>query len=353
MDSNPIIYGLMSGTSLDGVDIAVCTFQRRKSQWNFKITYCTTIAYDHNWTSKLSEAHLLGGERLIALDREYGDYLGLLVNKITHKTGFQPFLVASHGHTIFHSPEKGYTLQIGSGANIAARTRCPVVCDFRSADIALGGQGAPLVPIGDKLLFAKYDGCLNLGGFANISFDRQGYRKAFDICPVNIVLNRFARLKSLKYDQDGNLGRAGSVNAALLDRLNSISFYALSFPKSLSREWIESEFDPIVKSSDCSFEDKIRTCYEHIVRQIGNVLNDNNIRNILVTGGGAHNSLLVELLKQVAACDIIIPEVETIDFKEALIFALMGWMRFQGEINCLSSVTGASTDSVCGALYVV
>ncbi len=342
----------MSGTSLDGVDVAVCSFHRNADRWKFKIHHCLTVPYGPEWTSQLSEAHLLDGSKLIALDREYGDYLGMLVNDIIQQTGFQPFLIASHGHTVFHSPKEHYTLQIGSGAQLAAKTRRPVVCDFRSTDVALGGQGAPLVPIGDILLFSEYDACLNLGGFANISFDQKGIRKAFDICPVNIVLNRFARAKDQLFDRDGKLGLSGSTNKELLVSLNSIPFYRQPFPKSLSREWIESNLDRVIEGFSCLFEDKIRTYYDHIAWQINSVLNSNKIRNVLITGGGTHNSFLIELLKQDSKSEIIIPDSETVDFKEALIFAFMGLLRYEGEINCLASVTGASRDSVCGAVYL-
>jgi anhydro-N-acetylmuramic acid kinase len=351
MENSRYIYGLMSGTSLDGVDVAICSFENSGGCWNYQLHYCTTIPYDEVWSGKLSEAHRIGGLELVALDREYGNYLGTLVNHVVKETGIKPFLIASHGHTIFHSPQQHVTLQIGCGAEIAAKTRSKVVCDFRSTDIALGGQGAPLVPIGDKLLFREYDACLNFGGFANISFDKQGHRRAFDICPVNFILNAFAKQKGQKYDRDGILGRSGAVNKELLELLNAVPFYIQSFPKSLAREWIETDINPILERSDCSFEDIVRTCYEHIAWQMARVLNENRIKNVLLTGGGTHNSFLLELLRRETTCKLVVAEPEIIDFKEALIFAFLGFLRYRGEVNCLASVTGASIDSVSGAIY--
>jgi anhydro-N-acetylmuramic acid kinase len=351
MENSQYIYGLMSGTSLDGVDMAICSFDKNDGYWNYQLHYCKTVHYDEVWSGKLSEAHRIGGLELIALDREYGNYLGTLVNDIAKETGIKPFLISSHGHTIFHSPQQHFSLQIGCGAQIAAQTRSKVVCDFRSTDIALGGQGAPLVPIGDKLLFRGYDACLNLGGFANISFDQHNIRRAFDICPVNFILNYLAKQKGRKYDSYGRIGRSGVVNKELLELLNAVPFYIQSFPKSLSREWIETDINPILERSDCSFEDIVRTCYEHIAWQITRVLNENRIKNVLLTGGGTHNSFLLELLRRETTCELVVPEPEIIDFKEALIFAFLGFLRYQGEINCLASVTGASIDSVSGAIY--
>jgi anhydro-N-acetylmuramic acid kinase len=351
MKKTQYIYGLMSGTSLDGLDVAVCSFDKVNDNWRYNIHYCITLPYNEDWLYKLSMAHLQNGAELIHLDRLYGYYLGETVNRIFSETGYKPSIIASHGHTIFHSPDQFYTLQLGSGAQLAARTGCTVICDFRSGDVALGGQGAPLVPIGDKLLFNEFESCLNLGGFANISFEHDGKRKAFDICPVNFVLNRLADKKGLKYDRDGNLGREGRIDPALLINLNEISFYQAPFPKSLGREWIEKEFNPVLEKSSCSLEDKFRTCYQHIATQISSVLNTNKLRNVLLTGGGTYNLFLCDLIKQSTTCELILPDPKIIDYKEALIFAFMGLLRNQGQITCLASVTGASRDSVGGAIY--
>jgi anhydro-N-acetylmuramic acid kinase len=352
MAGQEIIYGLMSGTSLDGVDIAACSFSKEKTGWDYNIIYAATFPYKEQWKKSLRKAPLMNGEDLIRLDREYGNYLGGLINTTINQTGIKPDLIASHGHTIYHQPGLKFTLQIGSGANIAATTGIPVVCDFRSTDVALGGQGAPLVPIGDRLLFSEYTACLNLGGFANISFEHNGERIAFDICPVNIILNALANLQGVDYDRGGEMGKNGKCNVKLYNELNSMSFYHQEPPKSLSREWLQSEFDPKICECQDATVNIARTCYEHIGIQTGEVLARYGIDKVLLTGGGVHNTFLLEILKKNFSGQFIIPEPELVDFKEALIFALMGLLRYRNQINCLASVTGAKSDSISGAVYV-
>jgi anhydro-N-acetylmuramic acid kinase len=258
-------------------------------------------------------------------------------------------LIASHGHTIFHQPEKGFTFQLGNGASIAAETGIPTVADFRTGDVALGGQGAPLVPVGDKLLFSDYESCLNLGGFANISFDQHGKRIAFDICPVNFILNDLAQKSGWPYDTGGELGRSGNMNRELLEQLNQLAFYRQSPPKSLGREWMNHYFMPLMAADEIPLNDQLRTAYEHIAIQISNASPVHG--KMLVTGGGAFNTFLIERLKHHLKCEIVIPHAEIIQFKEALVFAFLGLLRFMGEINCYASVTGARRDSSAGVTY--
>ncbi len=351
MKSEYKILGLMSGTSLDGLDIAICRFNEIGNIWNYSIEYTETIDYSDSWKSKLTTPHLLKSIDLIRLDREYGIFIGKMVAETLKKTGFKPQLIASHGHTVFHSPSSGITLQIGHGAYISSVTGLPVVCDLRSTDIALGGQGAPLVPMGDKLLFSEYQACLNLGGFANISFDVNGLRRAFDICPVNIILNRLAKSFRLTFDKDGLIGKKGRLNEILLEKLNNIDFYQLEPPKSLSREWLEEIFIPIIESVDCSEYDKCHTIYHHIAFQLTRIIGQFSLQSVLLTGGGAHNKYLMELIKNNTNSKIIIPDIRIVDFKEAIIFAFLGLLRYLNRTNCLASVTGASRDSSCGAIY--
>ncbi len=243
----------MSGTSLDGLDIAYCSFKHEKGKWHFNIKEAVTIKYSSEWLKKLSTAHKLSSIQLLQLHNDYGYYLGACVNKfIKEKTIDKIDFVSSHGHTIFHQPEKHFTFQLGNGAAIAAKCNLPAISDFRSLDVLLGGQGAPLVPIGDKLLFSEYDFCFNLGGIANISFESKKKRLAFDICPVNIVLNHLAGLLNKEYDRDGLIAAAGKVDAKLLNSLNSLSYYKQAFPKSIGREWVEEEFLPILNKSNIS-----------------------------------------------------------------------------------------------------
>ncbi|NNK87204.1 MAG: anhydro-N-acetylmuramic acid kinase, partial [Flavobacteriaceae bacterium] len=259
--------------------------------------------------------------------------------------------ICSHGHTIFHQPEQGITLQIGNLPKIAELFNCRVVCDFRTQDVKLGGQGAPLVPIGDRLLFGDHDICLNLGGFSNVSFERDNKRIAFDICPVNSILNKLARQMNLAYDDRGRIARMGSVHKDMLNDLNGLEFYSIPPPKSLGMEWVEQHLVPIIQKYDCSIEDKLRTFVEHIATQIAAQLNPLNKRDILVTGGGAYNQFLLERIKACNSADIVLPSNDLIDFKEALIFGFLGVLRLRNESNCLSSVTGAQKDHSSGLIY--
>ena len=347
------IAGLMSGTSLDGLDIAVCRFRKKGTKWEYKIIAATTVSYSSTLKNRLSSAMNSTAQEFAATDAFFGKFSGEQVKKMLSAKKIKADLVASHGHTIFHQPENGFTSQIGNGAYIAAATGLPVVSDFRTIDVALGGQGAPLVPIGDKLLFSEYDYCLNLGGIANVSFDATKKRIAGDICPANILLNKLAEEKGVRFDKDGKIAAKGTIDQALLKKLNSLSFYKKSFPKSLGREWVEEQIFPLLESSTLSTEDKLATICEHIAFQIAAVLPAKKGASLLVTGGGAFNKYLIKRIAEHVKHNtkVIVPDALTVSFKEALIFAFLGLKRIVGEPNALSSVTGASKDSVGGALY--
>lgn len=347
--------GLMSGTSLDGLDIAHCNFTLLNAKWSFEIVKAETFPYPEVWTSRLRNLPQQSAFDYVKSHVEYGHLIGKTVKQFIDQHKLKPDLISSHGHTIFHQTQLNITSQIGDGAAIASYCNLPVVCDFRTLDVALGGQGAPLVPIGDRLLFSEYDACLNLGGIANVSFEENGKRIAFDICAVNIVANELALKVGKKYDDKGKIGESGKLNKQLLDELNNLDFYKQLFPKSIGREWIEEAVFPILNKYTISMEDKLCTFYEHISIQITAVLQkikmQNRPINILATGGGAYNTYLIERIRKVSAQQILIPEEKIIEFKEALIFAFLGVLRTRGEINTLCSVTGASRDSVGGALY--
>lgn len=343
------VIGVMSGTSLDGMDICAVEFSYKNEKWEFEIIAAETYSYSKEWTNKLLNAPTLSGEKLIELHSEYGKYTGNKINDFLKKTKFIPEIIASHGHTIFHQPEKHFTLQIGNGAEIAATTNITTVADFRIGDVALGGQGAPLVPIGDKLLFSEYDYCLNLGGFANVSFEKNNKRIAYDNCPVNFILNYFAEKQGLTYDKNGELGKKGKINIELLEKLNKLNYYSQSPPKSLGREWVENEFFPVLDKFNISDADKMRTSYEHIAFQISKIGTENG--KLLITGGGAFNTFLIERIKFHTSLKVVIPSKKIIDYKEALIFAFLGVLRAQDKINCLSSVTGALKDSSVGIVF--
>ncbi len=347
------VIGLMSGTSLDGVDVAFCLFFVENNKWTYEIVHAETIPYSIEWKNRLVSLETASAIMFQQTNADYGFYLGGLVSEFIIRHGIKADFVSSHGHTIFHQPEKKITVQIGLGSAIAARCKLPVVCDFRSLDVALGGQGAPLVPIGDKLLFSEYDFCLNLGGFANVSYQYGGERIAYDICPVNIVMNPIAEQLGEPFDDKGEIAKSGMLSNYLLNEFNQIGFYKAlpDSPKSLGKEWVIKNIDPILNSYELALNDLLRTFCEHIAFQIGKSLKSKPTGKLLVTGGGAYNSFLIECIQGHTSHELILPDKKTIEFKEALIFAFLGVLRIRGEINCLKSVTGANHDSSGGAIY--
>lgn len=347
-----LALGVMSGTSLDGLDLCLVEFAF-DGTWSFNILATRCVSYSQDWQSKLSSAHQLSIESRSMLHVEFGQLIGAEVNSFLKERSLpKPQMVCSHGHTVFHQPENGITVQIGSGQSIADCTGITCVSDFRSLDVLLGGQGAPLVPIGDELLFGEYDACLNLGGFSNISFQKNGIRKAFDICPVNIALNPLSNQLGFEFDKNGKLARSGKLNEELLFKLNALELYGKRERPSLAREWLERTFLPIVELSGLPVEDKLRTLVEHAAFQIASVINLNASEGlVLLSGGGAKNVLLVERLRELSRSEIVVPVDETIDFKEALIFAFLGVLRTENQTNVLQSVTGAKRDSCSGVIH--
>lgn len=341
--------GMMSGTSLDGLDLAAVEFRHQHEKWDFSVVSAKTLSYSQEWLGKLKNAPALSGEKLMELHSEYGRFIGNEINRFIQNTGFLPDLIASHGHTVFHQPAKHFTFQMGRGVEIAAITGIATVADFRSGDVALGGQGAPLVPVGDQLLFSEYDYCLNLGGFANISFNKNNRRVAFDICPVNFILNHFAEKQGFAFDKNGELGRKGKINPELLEQLNRLDFYRQEPPKSLGREWMEQTYLPVLQNMQFSEEDKMRTVYENIAQQIAN--NTSGEGKMLVTGGGVFNTFLMELIAKHTNTAIVIPSNEIVNFKEAIIFAFLGVLRVLKMSNCYASVTGAKYDHSTGIIF--
>ncbi len=366
--------GVMSGTSLDGVDLAYCVFTKTANGWSFKILEATTRSYPENWKDSLKNAAKLSGDQLISFHMAYGHFLGNIVKDFikNHKINKKDLLIASHGHTVFHKPDYGYTFQLGHGTAIVANTGCNTVSDFRSADVALGGQGAPLVPLADRELFADYDACMNLGGFTNISYDSNQHRIAFDICPLNFVLNRLvrnARIQGnvydypdqnnkniLDFDPSGRIAQSGNLDKELLLNLNSIPYYHQTPPKSLGEEWVNEFIQPLLSPSGAALEDLLNTFCHHAAYQIAKVINGiPNCNDVLISGGGAYNSFFLELLRKNVESHIAltIPENEIINFKEALIFAWLGILCMRKEHNCLASVTGASTNAIGGSIHWV
>ncbi|EKD30930.1 MAG: hypothetical protein ACD_77C00447G0005 [uncultured bacterium] len=344
------IIGLMSGTSLDGLDICYTQFDLENGKWIYKIINTDSVEYPSHLKEKLATAQNMTAFDYALLNSDYGLYLGRKVKEFIVKYDAKPDYIASHGHTIFHQPSKRLTTQIGSGAGIAAESGIDTICDFRTVDVALGGQGAPLVPVGDRNLFAQFDYCLNLGGFSNISSEGEGgKRKAYDISPVNYVLNHYTRQTGLEFDRDGEIARTGEINQTLLQKLNNLEFYNKIGPKSLGREWVEDIVIPLIDSFGLSMNDKLATFCEHNAIQISR-----NIKGgkVLLTGGGAFNKYLVERMRANAPqCDYFVPDAQTVNFKEALIFAFLGALFVHDIPSCLSSVTGSRYDNIGGALY--
>lgn len=349
------VIGLMSGTSLDGLDITYCIFSLVNEKWCFELKNAKTLTYPDHLHEKLKNGIRLDGLELSKLDKTLGLWYGQQVATFITKHGLTVDMVASHGHTIFHQPEVGLTKQIGCGIEIMTRCNLPVVNDFRSLDVSYGGQGAPLVPVGDKLLFSEYELCLNLGGIANISFDNSNKRKAFDISPCNIILNHIANKLGLTYDNRGEIARSGEVNKNLLEALNDLDYYSAPYPKTLGYEWIEKNILARHSVKDNSEKDLLATYVEHISDQIAQSINniENQKSNLLITGGGALNDFLIELIEKKISTEVKIsrPDENTISYKEAIIFAFLGVLRWRKETNCLASVTGAKKDSCTGTIH--
>lgn len=351
-NKNYKVIGVMSGTSLDGIDLAAVEFSVLDHKWSFKILEKETISYTENWVNQLKEAVAFSEEKLTQLNENYTLLLGGIIKDFINKFHLEDIdAVCSHGHTILHQPQNGFTLQIGNLPNIAKIVGTKVVCDFRVQDVQLGGQGAPLVPIGDRILFSEYDYCLNLGGFSNVSFEEKNNRIAFDISPVNTVLNFYANKLGLDYDNKGEISRSGNLNSDLLNELNALEYYSKPFPKSLGFEFVKEIVLPLIEKYSIAIEDKMHTFTEHIALQTAKALPSKNGK-LLVTGGGAYNTFLMERMQfHLPTMKIIIPDAEILEFKEALIFALLGVLKLRNEINVLASVTGSKQDHSTGIIY--
>ncbi|MBX9888259.1 MAG: anhydro-N-acetylmuramic acid kinase [Flavobacteriaceae bacterium] len=346
------VLGVMSGTSLDGIDLARIVFTICNNKWEFEILESETVSYSMQWLNKLKTALSLTHEELAHLDKDYTQLLAAVINDFLKIKKIKNLdAICSHGHTILHQPQNGYTLQIGNLPLIATLTKNTVICDFRVQDVKLGGQGAPLVPIGDQILFSDYEYCMNLGGFSNISFIENEKRVAFDVTPVNTVLNYYATLLGFDYDNKGLMAKSGKCQNDLLNELNELPFYKLSYPKSLGFEFVKETVLPLMEQYNIPIEDKLNTFIKHVATQVSRALNSKEGK-ILVTGGGAYNDFLIEKIKeQLPEMEIIIPDRKTLEFKEALIFGFLGVLKLRGEINVLSSVTGAIHDHCSGKIY--
>jgi anhydro-N-acetylmuramic acid kinase len=345
------VIGVMSGTSLDGVDLVCVRFYFNKN-WKFSIYETATIPYNKYWLDILKRLVDFTLDGLKNIDEDYTIYLANLIKDFIEKFDIRDIdAVCSHGHTALHQPEKCLSYQIGNLPNIANLLNQKVVCDFRKQDVELGGQGAPLVPLGDHLLFPKYDFCLNLGGFANISTKMNNSRIAYDICPINIVLNHYVRQLDLDYDDEGKIASTGNVNDELLHQLNALKYYKNDYPKSLGLEWVKTNIITLIDSFSISINDILRTFVEHIAMQISKEINIKVKASVLITGGGVFNLFLIQQIQSYTTNKIVIPSKEIIEYKEALIFGFLGVLRLRNEVNCLSSVTGANRHHSTGEIF--
>lgn len=353
------LIGIMSGTSMDGLDLAFVQFSKKTKVWSFEMVCATTYTYPKDLLAALSHSKNLSALEILELDLHLGTFIGKQVNAFISENKLNKShinAIASHGHTVFHQPEKRLTFQIGNGQEIARITRLQTICDFRAKDVLFGGQGAPLVPVGDRDLFAPKYNCkafINLGGFANVSILLDEDVSAFDIAPCNLLLNRYANILGFAYDKNGELGReVYFTDQELLDSLNQLEFYQKAPPKSLGTEWLENQFLPIFEQNKHSALQYLASAYEHISDQIAQVIFTNELESVFLSGGGAKNKYLVELIQQKSQAKIMIPDNPTIDFKEATVFAYLGVLFLENEPNCLSSVTNASEDVVGGVKYM-
>ena len=343
----------MSGTSLDGIDLAELQFEKKENgRWYFEILKTITVGYPPTWKKALQDAFYYSEEKMLLFNEKYTQYLADVILKFIKNNDLNNIdAVCSHGHTIWHQPKKGITLQIGNLPSLAKKIKQKVVCNFRVQDVQLGGNGAPLVPIGDRLLFEKFDYCLNLGGFANVSFeDQKKNRIAFDVCPVNIVMNHFAELLGKEYDDGGRIAASGKLNKVILSKLNSLEHYFKKAPKSLGMEWVQDKIVPILNNSGLSSEDILNTFVEHIAIQLAAQFHEGS--SVLITGGGAYNEYLLDRLKWHANVTVTVPSSVLVEYKEALIFGLLGVLKLRNSNNCLASVTGAKNDHSSGLIFI-
>lgn len=346
------VIGVMSGTSLDGVDLVYAKFFLNDT-WRFEIVYAETVEYHADWYETLKGLVNKSIEELKVVDTNYTEYLAKVINDFIIKYQIKNIdAICSHGHTALHQPENKLTYQIGNKPLLAELLKETVVCDFRVQDVKLGGQGAPLVPIGDELLFSEFDFCLNLGGFANISMDLNDERVAYDICPVNIVLNHYVEKLGFSYDDEGKIASKGNINTELLIQLNALDFYKEIHPKSLGLEWVNNNIFPLIDTFQLEIQDVLKTFVEHIAIQITLKINKEHRGALLITGGGVYNIYLINRIEAHSNQKIIVPNKEVVEFKEALIFGFLGVLKLRNESNCLKSVTGASKNHSSGEIYL-
>ncbi len=344
MENKTTILGVMSGSSLDGLDLCIVCFEKKADRWAYEITYCETVEIPDFYLRQLEKAPTLDSVDLLELDMSYGRWIGEHILKLKYPID----LISIHGHTVFHLPEKQLSLQIGNGEIINQLTDVTTVTNFRNLDILLGGQGAPLVPMGEKHLFPEFDGFINLGGICNASFSSNSNWLAGDIGPCNQVFNFYSETLGYSFDDGGQMASTGNLNKALLDNWSAFDFFHCPFPKSLGNHWVKEHF---LQSSDYESKDVLRTFSFFIAKQILEVLNRYRPKKVMITGGGAYNTFLINQIRNQTNIELVVPDERLINYKEALIFAFLGLLKVRGEANVISGCTGASRDSCSGVVY--
>jgi anhydro-N-acetylmuramic acid kinase len=348
-----LVLGIMSGTSCDGLDLCLSEFSGKEQLKDYQYTILKTrfFPFSTELENRLKTAYYSTALQLCELELELTNFHQECIHRfIQENSAYKIDLIACHGHTVFHNPTKGFTKQILLGDRLSEQLNIPVCYDFRSGDVALGGQGAPLVPIGDELLFNQYDACINLGGFANISYSKSDKRIGFDICPFNHLLNTYAQKEGFNYDEDGKMAESGTQIPDLLNTLNRLEYYTREEPKTLAVEDLEKYFWPILANyNESSSADILHTLVIHFVQQIGNIISDK--KKILITGGGAFNKFFINQLQKFVDNNITLPSAELISFKEALVFGFLGYLRYTKQINIYTSITGCKRDHSSGKVH--
>jgi anhydro-N-acetylmuramic acid kinase len=351
--------GMMSGSSLDGLDLCYVRFSfdelKKETKVNYEILAAETIAYDNAFRHKLKNLCDGSAFEFAQMHTELGKYFGRQAKTFIQNNKIDAIdCIGSHGQTIFHQPLKGFTAQIGCGAQIAAITGIQTVCDFRTSDMANGGQGAPIIPVAEKHLFPEYNCFLNIGGIANISLTnaRSGTITAYDVCAANTMLNDLAGKAGKEFDENGAMAASGTVIPTLLNALNALPYCMQQAPKSLGSEHIYADWITLLESHAGTVEDKLATAVEHIAMQVDKCADTGQSGGMLVTGGGALNAFLIKRIRQHAPLEVIVPDLLTVQYKEAMAMALLGVLRIHEIPTCLSSVTGATKDSIGGTVYI-
>lgn len=356
------VIGVMSGSSLDGVDLAYCEFRLDGKQIDFDLLIAETIPFDEKWISRLQYLPTQNALTFAKTHVYFGHYLGELLNDFIKRCEIKPDFIASHGHTIFHDPDRRFTTQIGEGGAIAAITKRTVVCDFRTQDVAINGEGTPIAPAADRYLFSEYDLMMNIGGIANVTCNAKGKYIAFDTSAANQILNVLANFRDLEYDKNGELAAQGTVIPSILEALEGLGYFKQSYPKSIANSWVRERILPIFIENEASIEDKLHTAVEHIATEtaaaIKGIFRKEKLPKkeyrLLVTGGGGFNGFLIKKIQEKVlplGVKVEVPEPEIIEYKEAILMGLMGVLRMEERVNCFSSVTGARRDTVGGAVY--